>query len=216
MSIRILLVDDHTMFREALRILLNKELGIEVVGELGDGSQVEEFVARLAPDIVVMDVSMPNVNGILTTRALLAKFPQIRVIALSAFGYKQFVMEMLEAGAIGYVVKLAAGRELVRAIKNAAQGKSYLCSEAASILIQTNQVQKSNTSIAPREKRLGHREKDVLRLLADGKSSPQIAEILKIAHTTVDVHRRNIMRKIDLHTIAELTKYAIRTGITCI
>ncbi|CAK0739556.1 putative Transcriptional regulatory protein DegU [Gammaproteobacteria bacterium] len=218
MTIRVLLVDDHTMFREALRLMLDKEPGIEVVGELGDGSQIEETIARLTPGIVVMDVSMPGINGIETTRAVLAKFPEVRVVALSAFGYKQFVMEMLDAGAVAYVVKLAAGKELVRAITNAAQGKTYLCPDAVSILVQTSQLNKTPSPPAAavsEERRLGQREKEVLRLLAEGKSSPQISGILGIAHTTVDVHRRNIMRKIELHTVAELTKYAIRTGITC-
>jgi two-component system NarL family response regulator len=214
MSIRTLLVDDHTMFREALRMMLDKEPEVEVVGELGDGALVQDAVARLTPDVVVMDISMPHVNGIEATRALLARFPAIRVVALSAFNYKKFVMEMMEAGATAYVVKSAAGEQLVSAIKSAAQGKTYLCPETASILLEASQRSGNNAGGTRDNKRLGRRETEVLRLLAEGKTSPQIAEKMHIAPSTVDVHRRNIMNKLELHTVAELTKYAIRLGLT--
>lgn len=213
MSIRTLLVDDHTMFREALRMMLDKEPEVEVVGELGDGALVQEAVARLTPDVVVMDISMPQVNGIEATRALLARFPKVRVVALSAFNYKKFVMEMMEAGATAYVIKSAAGEQLVSAIKSAAKGKTYLCPETAAILLEASQ--RSGGSHGTRDnKRLGRRETEVLRLLAEGKTSPQIAEKMHIAPSTVDVHRRNIMNKLELHTVAELTKHAIRLGLT--
>ena len=214
MSIRTLLVDDHTMFREALRMMLDKEPEVEVVGELGDGALVQDAVGRLTPDVVVMDISMPHVNGIEATRALLARFPAIRVVALSAFNYKKFVMEMMEAGATAYVVKSAAGEQLVSAIKSAAQGKTYLCPETASILLEASQRSGNNAGGTRDNKRLGRRETEVLRLLAEGKTSPQIAEKMHIAPSTVDVHRRNIMNKLELHTVAELTKYAIRLGLT--
>ena len=214
MSIRTLLVDDHTMFREALRMMLDKEPEVEVVGELGDGALVQEAVGKLKPDVVVMDISMPHVNGIEATRALLARFPAIRVVALSAFNYKKFVMEMMEAGATAYVVKSAAGDQLVSAIKSAAQGKTYLCPETASILLEASQRSGNNAGGTRDNKRLGRRETEVLRLLAEGKTSPQIAEKMHIAPSTVDVHRRNIMNKLELHTVAELTKYAIRLGLT--
>lgn len=211
-KIRVLLVDDHTMLREALRIMLNSELDIEVVGELGDGTHVLETAKELNPDVVVMDVSMPTVNGIEATRALISALPQTRIVALSAFGYKQFIMEMMEAGALAYVIKSAAGEQLVRAIKSVARGETYLCPESASTLITAN---RRNEATSPSIKRnLARREIEVLRLLSQGKSSPQIGLDLHIAPSTVDVHRRNIMDKLDLHSVAELTKYAIRTGIT--
>lgn len=213
MSIRTLLVDDHTMFREALRMMLDKEPEVQVVGELGDGALVQETVAELKPDVVVMDISMPQVNGIEATRALVARFPAVRVVALSAFNYKKFVMEMMEAGATAYVVKSAAGEQLVSAVKSAAQGKTYLCPETAAILLEASQRHGGSTQ-ARDNKRLGRRETEVLRLLAEGKTSPQIAEKMHIAPSTVDVHRRNIMNKLELHTVAELTKYAIRLGLT--
>lgn len=212
--IRVLMVEDHTMFREALHLMLDKEPDIEVVGELADGSQVEEAVARLAPDVVVMDVSMPNVNGIEATRKLLAGHPRLRVVALSAFNYRQFVMEMLDAGALGYVIKSAAGKQLVHAINCAMQGRTYLCPEATATLVEASRRLGANHGVSHENKRLGRREVQVLRLLAEGKTSPQIAQELHISPSTVDVHRRNIMEKLDLHSVAELTKYAVRTGLT--
>lgn len=220
MSIRVLLVDDHTMFRETLRLMLDKEPEIEVVGELGDGTQIEKMVAWLVPDVVVMDISMPNVNGIQATQSLHASFPKVHVVALSGFGHKQFVMEMLDAGATAYVVKSSAGKQLVHAIISAAAGKIYLCPEAASTLVEvTRRNVPGEVNVLGeyrKKKRLGRRETEVLRLLAQGRSSPQIGETLHISPSTVDVHRRNIMNKLELHTVAELTKYAIRSGITSI
>ena len=215
MSIRTLLVDDHTMFRQALRVMLELEEGIEVVGDLGDGSKIVETVALLRPDVVVMDVSMPGMNGIEATRALRAKHPQIKVVALSASNYKQFIIEMMGAGAMAYVVKSAAGDQLVYAINSAAKGKTYLCPESATLLVDSNGLGLGPGGAAtPLEsRRLARRETAVLQLLAQGKSSPQIGKLLHIASSTVDVHRRNIMRKLELHNVAELTKYAILVGI---
>jgi len=214
MSFRVLLVDDHAMFREALRGMLEKELDIEVVGELGDGAQVEDTVARLKPDIVVMDISMPTVNGIEATRRLLARFPKLRIVALSAFGYKQFVMEMMDAGALAYVVKSAAGEQLMQAIHSVMKGETYLCPETAATLVTASRGNSAAPLGAAAHVNLGRREVEVLRLIAEGKSSPQIGKELHIAPSTVDVHRRNIMRKLELHTVADLTKYAILMGLT--
>jgi len=213
MSARVLLVDDHAMFRQALRGMLEKEAGIEVVGELGDGAQVEEAVARLTPDLVVMDISMPTVNGIEATRHLMARFPQLRIVALSAFGYKQFVMEMMEAGALAYVVKSSAGEQLMQAIQSALKGVPYLCPEATATMVAASRGNRGALGTAARVN-LGRREVEVLRLIAEGKSSPQIGQQLHIAASTVDVHRRNIMKKLDLHSVVDLTKYAILMGLT--
>lgn len=213
---RVLLVDGHTMFREALHLILEKESKLHVVGEIGKGAEILETVARLTPDVVVMDVSMPDVNGIEATQQLLQRHPHVRVVALSAFHYRQFVMEMMDAGATAYVVKSAAVKLLVRAIHSAAQGEIFLCPTAAQALLETVRAGHTNPAAQPRAttQRLGRRERQVLSQLANGKSSPQIAEALHIAPSTVDVHRRNIMNKLELHTIAELTKYAVRVGLS--
>jgi len=212
MTIRVLLVDDHLMFREALHQMLSQDPSIQVVGELGDGAGILEAMAQFQPDVVVMDVSMPNVNGIEATRRLLASHPEAKVVALSGFSYKQFVVEILDAGASGYVVKTAAAQQLIQAIGSVAAGHTYLCSEATKLLVRSNRRGRQSASGASENKRLGQRETAVLKLLARGKSSPQIGTELHIATSTVDVHRRNIMRKLDLHSVAELTKYAIRNG----
>lgn len=212
MSLRVLLVDDHTLFREALRALLAHVPGMAVVGEASDGTQVEALVNTLQPDVVVMDVSMPGLNGIEATRRLHARHPTLRVIALSAFVYKRFVLDMLHAGALGYLAKSAAGDELVRAIHQASQGKTYLCPEATAALAELATGQGTPTGTAP-VKPLGPREKEVLSLLAEGHSSAQIAAALHIAPSTAETHRRNIMRKLGLHNLAALTKYAIREGL---
>jgi two-component system NarL family response regulator len=212
MSIRIVLADDHKMILAALRSLLEKEIDIAVVGEAGDGPALLELVERTAPDIAVVDVGMPGMNGIEATRRLLAARPVLKVIALSAYSDKRFVLEMLDAGARGYLIKASAGDELPRAIRAIAQGQTYLCPEVAGTIVEAARGKSSPEGNAAAK--LGQREREVLALLAEGKSSSEIAARMHIAASTVEVHRRNIMRKLDLHSVAELTKYAIREGLT--
>ena len=212
MSIRIVLADDHKMILAALRSLLEKEIDIAVVGEAGDGTSLLELVERTAPDVAVVDVGMPGLNGIEATRRLLAARPLLKVIALSAYSDKRFVLEMLEAGAKGYLIKASAGDELPRAIRAIAQGQTYLCPEVAGTIVEAARGKSSREGSATAK--LGRREREVLALLAEGNISSEIAARMHIAPSTVEVHRRNIMRKLDLHSVAELTKYAIREGLT--
>jgi DNA-binding NarL/FixJ family response regulator len=212
MSIRIVLADDHKMILAALRSLLEKEIDIAVVGEAEDGTALLELVERTAPDVAVVDVGMPGMNGIEATRRLLAARPLLKVIALSAYSDKRFVLEMLEAGAKGYLIKASAGDELPRAIRAIAQGQTYLCPEVAGTLVEAARGKSSREGNATAN--LGRREREVLGLLAEGHISSEIAARMHIAASTVEVHRRNIMRKLDLHSVAELTKYAIREGLT--
>jgi DNA-binding NarL/FixJ family response regulator len=212
MTIRVLLADDHRVLRDALRTMLEKEPDIEVVGEAGDGRATLQLASELQPEVVVLDIAMPDLNGIEAAARLKARHPGIKVVALSAYSDKRFVLEMLKAGASGYVIKAAAGTELLRAIRAVAKGLSYLCPEAASAAITdiaTDRSRPSGSAI-----RLGHREREVLQLIAEGERSPAIAARLNISVATVEAHRRNIMRKLDLHSVAELTKYAIREGLT--
>jgi two-component system NarL family response regulator len=210
--IKVLLVDDHTMLREALRHLIDTAPDMQVVAELSDGAEVVESVAQHQPDVVVMDVSMPGVNGIEATRALQQQHTQPQVVALSGFNYKQYVLEMLDAGAKAYVVKSAAGDQLLHATRSAAQGQTYLCPTAAAMLVESSR-RAGSPQASGVNKRLGRREIQVLRLITQGKSSPQIGDALHIATSTVDVHRRNIMNKLEMHSVAELTRYAMRTGL---
>lgn len=211
MSIRILLVDDHAILREALRLMLEQEDDIDVVAEAGDGETAIDLATQLDPDVVVMDVAMPGMGGAETTRRLLRKNPQAKVLTLTAYADKRYVSEMMNAGALGYVTKTAASDKLLEAIRATAVGKPYLCPEVSAVLLDS---MRASASKVQSKIQLGRREREVLGLLAEGKSSPEIGIQLHIAPSTVDVHRRNIMRKLDLHSVAELTKYAIREGLT--
>ncbi len=208
--IRVVLADDHKMILAALRSLLAKESDIEVVGDAADGHALLELAGRTAPDVAVVDIGMPSMNGIEATQQLLAVHPALKVIALSAYSDRRFVMEMLDAGARGYLVKASAGDELPRAIRAIMQGRTYLCPEVAGTLVEAARGKARGEPTA----QLSRRERDVVALLAEGHSSLVIGERLHIAGSTVEVHRRNIMRKLNLHSIAELTKYAIREGLT--
>ncbi len=211
MKTRVLLADDHKMFREALRDMLGRDPDIEVVGEAGDGLAVFDLARLSAPDVVVMDIGMPGLNGIEATRRIVDAQPGVKVIALSAHCDRGFVAEMLGAGAAGYVVKAAASEELLKAIRAVTADKTYVCSELAIDGIDT--LRQGRRSSGRSYGGLGRREIEILKLLGEGRSSPQIATQLHIASSTVDVHRRNIMRKLNLHSVAELTKWAVRHGL---
>jgi two-component system NarL family response regulator len=211
MTIRVLLVDDHRLIREALREALEKVPEIKVVGEAGDARTALEQSHVLKPDVAVIDIGLPDVNGMELAARLKDADTKVKVVALSAYADKRFVTEMLRSGASAYVVKASAGTELVRAIDAVMAGKSYFCPEVAGAVIA--EVRDSG---AHRETRLARREREVLRMIAQGMRSQAIGEQLHISLGTVEVHRRNIMRKLGLHTIAELTRYAIREGITSI
>ena len=202
------------MFREALRGLLESHSDFEVVGEVGDGRDVLRSAGQTQPDIVCMDVGMPGLNGIEATRRLVSAHPGIKVIGVSGNCDSRFVLEMLSAGASGYVTKGEAGDELLRAIRAVRRHQTYLCAEvSAGVVAALRQGTQDAVSSTPQ---LGSREKEVLQLVAEGASSPVIATRLHLAPSTVEVHRRNIMRKLKLHSVAELTKYAIRTGLTSV
>lgn len=210
--IRVMLVDDHTMVREALRVVLEQDGGMKVVAEVGDGDTALRMADELMPDVVVMDVSLPGQSGIETTRRLRAKHPATKVLALSTYLDRRIVQQMLDAGASGYIAKSAAGADLKKGIRNIMAGHSYLCSEVAA-LVADGLRSRHSVSTRNTETRLSRREVQVATLLAEGKSAPEIAGELHISPSTVDVHRRNLMRKLDLHNVVELTKFAIRTGL---
>lgn len=210
--IRIVLVDDHTMVREALRTVLEQDKNMRVVGEAGNGEDALRLADQLAPDIVVMDVALPGQSGIETTRRLLAMHPEIKVLALSTYLDRRIIQQMLDVGARGYIVKSAAGSELKQGILSLMGGCSYLCPQVTALV--TDSLRSRHTqAMDPDENPLSRRELQVATLLAEGKTAPRIAEQLHISPSTVDVHRRNLMRKLQLHNVVELTKYAIRTGL---
>jgi DNA-binding NarL/FixJ family response regulator len=209
--IRVLLADDHEMFRHGVAALLKGEPDIEIVGEAANGLELLRIAGELQPDVVCMDLSMPKLDGIEATRQLMELRPDIRVIGVSALIDRNYVRDMLSAGAVGYIAKASAGSELRRAIRTAVQGKTYLCPNVLEVITDT--MRNPPDPGAGAVVQLGARERQVLQLIAKGCKSSEIAERLKIAPATVDVHRRNIMHKLNLHGIAELTRYAIRNGL---
>ncbi|MDD5175345.1 MAG: response regulator transcription factor [Sterolibacterium sp.] len=210
MKLRILLADDHQLFRDALKSMLKNTANLEVVAETGNGNDVVDLARETSPDIVCMDIGMPGMNGIETTRRLHASCPGIKVIALSAFSSRQYVEDMMSAGASAYVTKAGAAEELLRAIEAVQNNRSYYCPDVARVLVADLSGSNGKIKLAVQ---LSARERQVLKLVAEGCTSPQISTELHIAETTVDVHRRNIMRKLGLHNVAELTRYAIHNGL---
>jgi two-component system NarL family response regulator len=210
--IRIILVDDHTVLRDALRIMLEQDESMRVVAEAADGETALRLVDEFAPDVVVMDVSLAGGSGIETTQRLLARHPGIKVLALSSHLNRSIVERMLEAGSNGYITKSAAGVVLKQGIHSVVNGRSYLCPEVTALVADSLRGRRFPSGY-PDQTSLSRRELQVAALLAEGRSAPAIAAELHISPGTVDVHRRNLMRKLDLHNVVDLTKYAIRTGL---
>ena len=209
---KVVLADDHRIMRDGLRAVLTAA-GVQVVGEAGDGEAAIAEAARSHPDVVVIDIAMPKLSGIEATRRLRAKMPGTKVIALSMNSDRRYVMAMLEAGAAGYLLKDAAADELLMALDAVGRGETYLSPAIAASVVDHALRARPSPSSGP-EKPLSAREREVVQRIAEGKSSKEIATILHIAVPTVDTHRRQIMDKLQLRTIAELTKYAIREGLT--
>jgi DNA-binding NarL/FixJ family response regulator len=213
MKIRVLLVDDHKMMREGLSSLLSEFEDIEIVGSCADGRTALDLVRTLSPNVIVMDIGMPDLNGVEATRRIRAEFPEARVIALSTHTDARYVKHMLEAGACGYVLKIAAHAELVQAVRAAAAGKTYLSPEVSGPVIMRS-TNPNGGGDATAYSTLGSREREVLQLVAEGRTSSDMAGEMHISVKTVETHRRNIAMKLGLHGTAELTKYAVREGLT--
>jgi DNA-binding NarL/FixJ family response regulator len=213
MSIRILIADDHQMLREGLRAILERHENVEVVGEAGDGRTAVEMARALVPDVVAMDISMPDLNGVDATRQIKTENPAVKVIALSRHSNARYVRGMLEAGASGYVLKSGAYDELRRAVEAVSEGGHYLSPRITGVVIDTH-LRAASEPQSSRSEALGPREREIVQLLAEGHTSAEIARLLHISTRTVEGHRRNITRKLNVHSIAELTKYAIREGLT--
>ncbi len=213
MSIRVLLSDDHRIMREGLRSLLEKEPDIELVGEAEDGRSTLKLASRLKPQVVVMDISMPDLNGIDATRKLLEKLPSVKVLALSMHTDQRFIEGMLRAGATGYLPKDCASEELVRAIRTVLSNQTYFSPSIADIVRRDYLSQRKEADFSASYV-LTEREREVLQLMAEGKNTKEIASRLQVSVKTIETFRQHIMQKLDLHSLAELTKYAIREGLT--
>ena len=216
MNVRLLLADDHAMMREGLKSLIGKESDLSVVAEADNGKETLELARKCGAHVVVMDVAMPDLNGIETTRKLLKTNPNIKVVALSGHANREFVREMLKAGASAYVLKSRAYEELVRAIREVMKGKKYLSPDIAQGVVDEYVEISSSLSANPAFVVLTDREREALQLITEGKSTKEVADALNVNVKTIETHRRNIMEKLNLHSVAELTKYAIREGITSV
>ena len=214
MTVRVILADDHAVVREGIRRILEENSDVEIVAEAGSGRDAVELSGRILPDVVVMDIAMPDMNGIEATRRITTQAPNVRVIALSAYSDRRYVLEALEAGADAYVLKADVADELLRAIDAVTRGRRYLSSEVAGVVVNGYVRGQSPCDRSAASAVLGAREREVLQLVAEGLTSHQIAQRLHIADKTVAAHRHNIMAKLGLHSIAELTKYAVREGLT--
>lgn len=213
MKIRLLLVDDHAVVRTGLRMLLEGESDIEIVGEAEDASEALNQISQLEPDVVLMDIGLPDMSGIDATRSIKQLAPSTAVVALTIHEDEEYFFQMLDAGASGYVPKRAAPDELLTAIRVTAQGEVYLYPTLAKLLVKDYLTQALQPKNQATLNGLTPRENEVLTLLADGASNMEIADQLSISPKTVARHRENIMGKLNLHSRAELVKYAIRKGI---
>ena len=212
MSITVVIVDDHKIMREGLRSLLEKQPDIEVVAEAESAHKALKLVEEFMPNLVIMDVVMPSLNGIETTRRILTKIPNVKVIALSMYPDKRFVMEMLRAGASGYLLKDCAFEELDGAIRAVTQGRTYITPRIVDIIVKDyfSQVEKPSSSALSS---LTSRQYEVLQLLAEGRTTREIAQQMSLSVKTIESHRQQIISKLNIRSIAGLTKYAIREGL---
>jgi len=212
-DIRIIIADDHQIVRQGLRVLIEKEPDMQVVGEAEDGQTTVSLTKKLHPHVVLMDIKMPDLNGIEATRQILSELPDVKIIALSMYPDQRFVMNMLKSGARGYLLKDSAFEELAQAIRLVMANKTYLCPLVTEVVVKdlvTLNPSANQTALVV----LTSREREVLRLLAEGKRTSQIAQLLDISVKTVDTHRQQIIHKLGIRSLAELTKYAIREGLT--
>ena len=212
-KVRILLADDHTVMRAGLRALLERQPNLEVVGEAENGRQTVELASSHVPDVVVMDIAMPNLNGVEATRRMVSKQPTISVVILSMYSDESYVMRALEAGARAYLLKDSAVSDLIRAIEAVSQGKSFFSPKISRILAEEYVRALKQKGVADSYELLTPREREILQLLAEGKTNKEVATSLNISVYTAETHRGNILQKLNLHSSAELVLYAVRKGI---
>jgi two-component system response regulator NreC len=212
-KLRIVLADDHTILREGLRSLLTADPDFEIVGEARDGREAVRCVEKLGPDLLLMDLSMPRMSGMDAIREIKRRFPDTKIIALTVHKTEEYLLTTLQAGADGYVLKDATHDELIMAIKNVMGGKSYLSPGVSEKVIEGYLEGKGNSRSVSSWETLSQREREVLKLIAEGYKNKEIAEDLCISLKTVEKHRANLMKKLDLHNAAALTVYAVDRGL---
>lgn len=211
-KIRVLLADDHTILRDGIRALLDDQADIEVIGEAEDGLSTVKMVAKLKPDVVIMDIAMPMLNGLEATRQIQRDYPQVRVLILTMHENEEYIRQVLAAGALGYVLKDAAAHDLLGAIRAVYRGEAVL-SPAITRLVIEDYLRWGDIRPADISNGLTPREREILQLIAEGYTNKEIAEILSLSVKTIQSHRSNLMSKLDLHDRGELIKYAIQKKI---
>lgn len=212
-TIRIVLADDHTVVRKGLRLLLENQPGFHVLADAADGRETVRLVEELNPDVVVMDVAMPNLNGIEAARQISSRLPQVAIVFLSMHSDEGYVLKALKAGARAYLLKDSAEQDLIGAVKAVSEGKAFFSPAISKMLVEDYMRQMQERKVEDSYDLLTTREREVLQLLAEGKSNKEVATVLNLSLYTVETHRSNILQKLNLHSGAELILYAIRKGV---
>lgn len=212
-KLRIVLGDDHTLVRQGLRKILEEKREWEVVAEAGDGREAVRQALALRPDVVVLDIGMPLLNGIESTRQIVRRHPEIRVLILSMHSDEAYITQALQAGAKGYLLKDSADTDLLRGVADVAAGKSFFSPAVARVMLDDYVRHLADKGISDRYESLSEREREIFQLIAEGHSNKEIAEVLSISPATVETHRAHIFQKLDLHNTAEVVLYAVRRGV---
>jgi two-component system response regulator NreC len=212
-KLRILLADDHTVVRQGLRKVLEERPDWEVVAEAGDGREAVRQAEELEPDVAILDITMPLLNGVEATRQIVRRCPSTRVLVLTMHSDEAYVNQILQAGATGYLLKDSADVDLVQAVSAVSQGKSFFSPAIARMMLDDYVRQLADKGITDRYESLSEREREIFQLIAEGKANKEIAAILSISPSTVETHRARIMEKLDLHSAAEIVLYAVRRGV---
>ncbi|NLS14375.1 response regulator transcription factor [Vibrio sp. SM6] len=207
-SIKVVLVDDHQVVLDGFSARLEWEVGIDVIGTASNGLEAVDTVARLKPDVILMDISMPIMNGIEATKLIRESNPEAKILMLTMHDKREYIMEVMQAGALGYMLKEISAEKMVQAIKTVHQGATYFCESVAQTLFTQEVIPKVSKSNP-----LSRREEAVLKFVAQGHSSKKVASLLNISYRTVETHRQNIKHKLDIHSTAELAKYALEAGL---
>jgi len=216
LSITVFLAEDHKIVREGFKLLLETHPDIKVIGEAGDGREAVRMVLKLAPDVVIMDIAMPEMNGIEATRQITESLPSAKVVILSMYSTPQHVFRALNAGARGYILKGSAGEDVIKAVRMVHNGRTYVCSEISEVVINEYLQKRETREIDDPLSRLNQREREVMQLLVEGKSNGKIAEQLCLSLKTVETYRSHIMQKLGISDLPGLVKFAIQQGITSV
>jgi DNA-binding NarL/FixJ family response regulator len=212
-KLRIVLADDHTLVRHGLRKVLQDQSDWEVVGEANDGREAIQLVQELKPDVAILDIAMPRLNGIEATRQIARRFPDVHVLVLSMHADEAYVTQVLRAGATGYLLKDSADTDLIKAVAAVSQKKSFFSPAVAKVMLDDYVRQLADRGITDRYDTLTEREREVFQLIAEGKSNKDVADLLHLSPNTVETHRAHIMEKLDVHNAAEIVLYAVRKGV---